>query len=476
LVIAHWSLLIGICSLISGWWFWRNWQLYGDPTALQPMLELVGERGGSALQSLLELGTMFRSFWGQLPCSFYPSGFYAFYAAFTVLAIGGLMLCWRRMVSGQRTVIVILIGWFLLVVAGWMRWNAMTPAPGGRLLFPALPSVALLMSVGINGLARGRFRRGSWIAVGSLALVACWTVVRILPGFFAPPPRYPDADAVQPNYPLDATLGDDVRLLGYDVTLNDEGMTLDTTLYWQGLAPMTADYVLALQLASPVPGDTTLRWNYNSWPGRGNYPTSAWQPGEVIADQYHFQLPEADFPTQAWNLHLILYLEETGERLPVQLDGVAAGDQLGLAQLRVPGRSPYCPEEGLLASEVRFGQIVALTHAVVVPEESETSVLLCWKALQPPPEDYTVLVHLQDASGELIATGDGPPMRGAFPTSMWRPGDVILDDQRLAIGEVETGQRIVVGLYNLKDSSRLPASVGGEPVPDGAVPVWPDCP
>ena len=144
------------------------------------MLELVGARGGSVAQSFLELGTMFRSFWGQLPCSFYPSGFYAFYATFTMLALGGLTLCWRRLASTERAVIVILIGWFLLVVASWMRWNAMTPAPGGRLLFPALPAVALLMALGIDGLARDRLKFGSWIAIGALLLLA------VLDGFLHP--------------------------------------------------------------------------------------------------------------------------------------------------------------------------------------------------------------------------------------------------------------------------------------------------
>jgi hypothetical protein len=359
-----------------------------------------------------------------------------------------------------------------------VRWDAMTPAPGGRLLFPALPAVALLMALGVGELARGRLRFESWIVVGLLALLACWTVMQILPGFFAPPPRYPDAGAVRPDHPLDAALGDAIRLLGYDITLDDRKLTLDVTLYWQALAPMAEDYVVALQLVSPVAGDTTLRWNYNSWPGRGNYPTSAWQPGEVIADRYRSRLPEADFSTQAWDLHLILYERETGERLPVRLDEVAAGDRLVLARLRVPGHLPSCPDDGLLASEVRFGEAVALTHASVIPDQEETRVVLCWKSLQPLPGDYTVFVHLQDAASALVGTGDGPPMQGAFPSSMWCPGDMILDVHHLAlaVGDVEVGQRIAVGLYSLEDGSRLPAYVGEVSVPDAAVPVWPDRP
>ncbi|GAG39043.1 unnamed protein product, partial [marine sediment metagenome] len=197
-----------------------------------------------------------------------------------------------------------------------------------------------------------------------------------------------------------------------------------------------------------------------------------------IADRYPFRLPEAGFPTQTWDLHLVLYRAETLARLPVRLAGVAAGDRLVLARLRVPGLSPPCPEEGRLTPEVRFGEAVALTHASVVLEQEGTRVVLCWKALQPLPADYTVFVHLLDASGALVGTGDGPPMQGAFPTSMWRPGDVVLDVHRLVsvVGEGEMGQHVTVGLYKLEGGSRLPAYIGGVPIPDAAVPIWPDRP
>ncbi len=479
--LIHCSLLILPALAVSGWWFWRNWQLYADPTALRPMLELVGARGGSMFQSLLETGTMFRSFWGQIPCSFYPSPFYIFYAVLTALALGSLVWGWRSLASAERAAGMILGSWFLLIVISWMRWNAMTPAPGGRLLFPALPAMALLMALGTTTLARGRLRFGNWIVVALLALMAWWTVLQILPGFFATPPRYPDADAIQPDHPLDATFGNSVRVLGYDITMDDDDdsqkSTLDVTVYWQTLAPMTEDYVMALQLASPVPGDTTLRWNYNSWPGQGNYPTSAWQPGEVIVDRYRFRLPESDFSTQAWDMHIALYQQETGERLRVQVTGEDAGDRMVLTRLRVPGIQPSCPENGLLTSQVHFGEAVALTHATVTPEQEGSRVELCWKALQPLQTDYTVFVHLQDTPGAPIDTGDGPPMQGAFPISMWHPGDIVLDVHHLesVIGE-EIGQRVTVGLYNPVDGSRLPAYVGETPVPNAEVSVWPEHP
>lgn len=474
------AILIPIVALlVAGWWFWRNWQLYGDPTALQPMLELVGTRSGSPIQPLFETGLMFRSFWGQIPCAFYPPVFYVFYVVFTVLSLGGLAWGWRRLRLAERGIAAILGAWFLVVVLSWIRWDAITPAPGGRLLFPALPAVALLMALGINGLTREPLRFGNGVVIGLLILMAVGTAWQILPGFFAPPPRFPNTDAIQPEHPLDATLGDSVRVWGYDIVINDDSQepTLDVTLYWQALASMTEDYVMALQLVSLVPGDTTLRWNYNSWPGHGNYPTSAWQPGEVIVDRYRFRLPEADFPTQVWSIHIALYQRETRERLRVQVAGENAGDRLILTRLRVPGTQPSCPENGLITSQVHFGEVVALTHATVTLEQEGSRVELCWKALQPMQTDYTVFVHLQDAPGAPIVTGDGPPMQGAFPVSMWHPGDIVLDVHRLELEvKEEIDQHVTVGLYNPVDGSRLPAYVGETPIPDAAVSVWPEHP
>lgn len=476
---GRWLSFIVQCSLfllaafaVGSWWFWRNWRLYGDLTALKPMLALVGARESPFFTPLLEGSLMFRSFWGQIACSFYPPLFYVLYAVLVVLALGGLAWGWRRPAKTERAAVIALGAWFLLIVAGWARWDIITHAPGGRLLFIALPSVALLMALGLDALACGRLKAGLGIVVALLAASALWSTAWILPAFYAPPPRYADAGRVQPDHPIDATLGDTARLLGYDVTLDESGSTLDLALYWQSLAATSEDHVLALQLVSPVPGDNTLRWNYNSWPGRGNYPTSAWQPGEVIADRYRFHLPEGDFMTQAWGLHLILYQEETGDRLPVRVAGRAAGDHLVLAHLRVPGSPPACPADGRLEAEVRFGEAVALTHASVVFGAESTRVVLCWEALQGLSTDYTVFVHLSDAAGALIATGDGPPMQGAFPTSLWQPGDVITDVHHLEQVFSDSGQVITVGLYSQEDGSRLPAVARGVPVPGDEALVW----
>jgi hypothetical protein len=172
--------------------------------------------------------------------------------------------------------------------------------------------------------------------------------------------------------------------------------------------------------------------------------------------------------------------------MPVRAGESNLGDHLTLTQLRVPGVQATCPEEGKLTSEVHFGESVALTHASVIPEQGAARVALCWKALRRLSDNYTVFVHLVDASGVLANTGDGPPMGGAFPTSLWHPGDIVLDIHRLMPGSIEgdaklgeqgaQGLRVTVGLYNPTDGSRLPVYIGETPIPDAAVEVWPSHP
>ena len=342
----------------------------------------------------------------------------------------------------------------------------MTPAPGGRLLFPALPAVALVMAAGLTRLMSPRHVAQG--AVLALALSAWWTGSHILPAFFAPPRR---VAVVDPAYPLDATFDDTILLHGYDLAVDERAQRMQVTLYWQAKKPLTADYLVALQLVSPIPGDTTQRWTYDSWPGRGNYPTGAWPPGDIIVDRYQFDLPAADFVTQAWDLHLALYQGEIGTRLPISVDSTFVGTHLTLTRLRLPGAAPDCPAEARLPGTLDFGDAVRLTHAVVAPSTDHTLVTLCWEAEHALPADYTVFVHLLDADGVLETTGDGPPAGGAFPTSLWQSGDHILDTHWLP-QPAAPGDTIVVGLYHPPDGVRLPALRDGAPVPNDALVIW----
>lgn len=496
--IGHGLLIGAVTTVICGWWFLRNWQLYGDLTALEPMLEWVGRRTSSTLP-LNESGLMFRSFWGQLPCLFFGDWFYLLFALLTAAGLLGLLV--SGFVSGRKgwphsrswAGMFWLAVWFGIVYIGWLQWGSITAATGGRLLFPAIASTSTLLAYGLlrfwPSAWRGRVAAAIVIFLAGTALV---TLRWELSPTFSAPRTYPEADLPNIPYPLEATFGSTatgepapIGLRGYDAEVKGEAPYLDVTLYWQALVPISHDYALAIQLASPVPGDNSLRFNYNTWPGRGNYPTTAWSPGEIIVDHYDFKLPASDAPTQAWQLLVAFYELESGQRLPVRIDTQDVGKALILTTLRVPGRPTDCPVEAVWDEPVDFGLqhrepfegMIALTGAYVFPApasaDSGLEVSLCWESLAPTPVDYTIFAHLYDKAGELVATGDGPPMGGAFPTRLWLPGDEVVDRHLIPVADpgslTKSGHRVGVGLYDLRSGERLQAVQGDQPTPDNVV-------
>ena len=86
------------------------------------------------------------------------------------------------------------------------------------------------------------------------------------------------------------------------------------------------------------------------------------------------------------------------------------------------------------------------------------AVTLLWQDERPLAADYTVFVHALDAQGKVVAQDDAQPAAGAFPTSTWRPDDVISDRHPLTLPPQTT--QLEIGLYRLKSGQRL-ALVGG---------------
>jgi hypothetical protein len=95
------------------------------------------------------------------------------------------------------------------------------------------------------------------------------------------------------------------------------------------------------------------------------------------------------------------------------------------------------------------------------------TVTLHWEARQAPSRDYQVFVHVLGEAAEPIAQGDGPPLTGDYPTSMWEPGETIADPHRVMLPpDAGAGEyRILVGMYHLETMERVAhADSGGTSV------------
>jgi hypothetical protein len=145
--------------------------------------------------------------------------------------------------------------------------------------------------------------------------------------------------AVEVSNRLDASLGGQATLLGYDidrqaVAPNGE---VNVTLYWAAQTPMPADYTVFLHLAAP---DGPPYAQADGQPRYGAYPTSFWDVGEVVRDPRTIVVP-VDLPPGEYPLVTGMYLLETGERLHwLAPDGNPQGDAVPLLTLTVSPDAP----------------------------------------------------------------------------------------------------------------------------------------
>jgi hypothetical protein len=119
----------------------------------------------------------------------------------------------------------------------------------------------------------------------------------------------------------------------------------------------------------------------------------------------------------------------------------------------------------------------ATLHAVepvtpTVEANAKLRVTLYWRALAPLAKDYKVSLRLVSAAGRLVAQQDATPVHNAYPTSAWRPGEIVTDvyDLSLPLGTPPGDYRLVAGWYVAETLQTLPPE---EPNQDGLADLSP---
>jgi 4-amino-4-deoxy-L-arabinose transferase-like glycosyltransferase len=140
-------------------------------------------------------------------------------------------------------------------------------------------------------------------------------------------------DAIE--HPLQADLGDQVRLLGYTLSAGQvvPGGTLLLTLYWQALAPISERYTVFTHL---LDAEEQIQAQMDSEPQGGGLPTDRWPVGQVVPDNYALTIAASATPGPHI-LEVGMYRLETLERLPVREPGSGAvlGDWVLLGAVEV---------------------------------------------------------------------------------------------------------------------------------------------
>jgi hypothetical protein len=392
-----------------------------------------------------------------------PGWIYTLLDLATVAALIGLA-AWaltRRRAGGYTCWPALLVpaAWIGIEFAGLVRWTSMTAASQGRLMFPAIAAICLFLALGWLGVWPPRAQWwGAFIVAGGMFTIA------LLAPFLAIRPSYPRPSdlvveaAPASAQPVDYVYGGKVRLLAYEVSDRSisAGEPFDVTLYWQALAPVTEDYSVYVQAF----GWRQALDQQDSYPGGGAYPTSLWSPGQIIRDRYRLETSgDAIGPGPAW-LAAGLYDFDSMERLPVT---DAAGQAVVypiLTRIEIaPGTEQWQPRGALDANFGGTARVAGydISAAEVAPGD-EWELTLYWEALAPMAVNYTVFVHVEDATGQIVAQADRQPTGGFHPTSAWTPGQALKDSYRLTIPEdTSPGEyRVLAGLYDPATSERLP--------------------
>ncbi|NJN15569.1 MAG: hypothetical protein HC822_04370 [Oscillochloris sp.] len=339
--VLHTAAWGSLSLLIAGWWFLRNFELYGDLFGLtkfsaefttQPFVWSDPDAWRDAL------GQLFSSFWARFGwMSLRPPA----WTIWVYVAVCGLAaLGWIRALATQSRpkrhsgwggpiLLAAMAGLWIVsfaLTAGLVAWQ-------GRLLFPALAGLSLLLAGGLRTLlpaqATGLFTLpllalAIWMPVGVIRPAYGWDVLR---------PAEALAARGTPTYLRFAQSWErGIELRGWRLDAAPRrGEALPITFTWHSLEPIPRSWTVFIHLLDEngqIVAETTGR------PRNETQPFIIWTPGDWVDDQHILNLP-AELAPGTYTLRVGLFRpEKDGLRHEVYDEqGDKIGDTGDLGQL-----------------------------------------------------------------------------------------------------------------------------------------------
>lgn len=435
-LISNLLILTILPILMAGWWYWRNYRLYGDPLMWQVTLAAKGSVIARTTPfTLADLGefliTHFQSYWlwfGWLNVKGPVWLYWLFLGVVLTAVVGFILLLAKRHV---------LVNWLaaafcglgvLLVYASLLQYIQTINWTGyqGRLAFSAAAPIAVLLALGLTSVNQKWL--GTAVAGGFFLVSALAIPLIILPAYPRPQIYQPSADLTRTCIRFEGGL--QVEAIAAPEVIRP-GEMLPVTIYGWGLETSKRPQPLLLEL---------IGWE-NEKLGQAEMVLD-WQAGELISGTV--QLPvAASLPTRG-----ILQLS-MGDQSATSATGRVLPLPLALETLKIAPQRPYLPDPAF-HTNVQFGESLLLVGFDVA--EAAAEVTLYWQALAPMAEDFTTFVHVLAEDGQLLAQDDSQPGHGRYPTSLWAPGEIVAETKSLPTLD----GRMVVGVYLLATLERLP--------------------
>jgi len=511
--------------LIGGWWYWRNYQLYGDffqaklyeiyfhdkpdPITFDHFIYILrsGEVSFWATFGWLNivapswvyqfywfisrgglLGLILAGLW-HIPQNPHPNPLPLGEGAKLSPRIGGikgginspyllhlifpvaLAFSLTRLVAVEggiqgRQLLPALGSIAILIMGGWQFWLKKIHKDLSKYLTPALSYLGegAKSPPDVGGIKGG----GHYFLIAALFSIALYLPLAVVAPAYIPPRLLTEADLPTTMPRLDWVYRDEMRLLG--VTIETQtirpGERVPITVYWQALRPITTNYSVFVHL---IGRDYQTVGQFNSYPGLGLRPTSTLQPGQIFRDSYPVQVDGgAATPSRLLvNVGLFNFNEAGRPGIPaLNPQGQPTDSTVGQLKL-VPTTWP----RSVSLSIAQYTDQINLLETTMNGCQQATApctLTFTWQAEGQPTTNYTVFIQLWQ--GDKMKQGfDAPPLNNDYPTSLWNAGEVIIDPHAIDLSALPPGDyTILTGLYDPQSGARLPLKSGR---PDQAVEV-----
>jgi hypothetical protein len=517
------GLIIGLLFLaVGGWWYWRNYQLYGD-FFQQGLYKIYFDQQLQPLplrDFLYTLSISEVSFWatfGWLNIAA-PEWVYSVYRIISRVGLLGIALAIAIQIIqtihqktskstndktppatnhepqttdyGLRTTgyvsdptflnsffiphpspFILLLIFPLALAFSLTRLVATEGGMQGRQLLPALGSMAIVIIWGWWALSPARLRLPIMaILVAVLLGLAVWLPFGVVASAYIPRPLLSEADLPTDLPRLNLTYNDEMKLIGVKIETTEvrPGERVPVTAYWQALKPMETNYSVFVHL---IGREYTNVGQMNTYPGLGLRPTTTLEPGQIVADTYPVLVNGgSEAPTRLLvNIGLFDFNEPGRPGIqPIAPDGNPASPTVGQLKL-VPWQWSTYDGAPPIAEFADHIWLLDYTIENCQSSSDDCQITFTWLVQGQPSTDYTVFIQLW-RDNEFITGFDTPPLNNDYPTSLWDFGEVIIDPHPLDLSTLPPGEyQILFGLYDFATGERLPVTVEGIPLPDDAV-------
>lgn len=397
-----------------------------------------------------------------------------------LIAAAGVGMVWGvvRAKRAQRGAFALLFSMFLAAAALVLFRNALAATDANttsyntafifaplRYYAPGLPALALLLGAGLCALVPAR-----WQVLGSvpgIAVVGAWLLVSTVGGVLAlrelpPSPVISPADyaALSGLTMVDATQPTNApTVLAYAINQRAQDGLIDVTLYLTAQEMLPLNNVAAVSITgAPVPCEFV--------PARGAYPTTLWQPGEIIAAAA--VIPVCNVTEEAQEISL--------RWLGAAQDGALVSEQpasLVLATLDANFRTAVsCSENlGVLAGGY---QVVRFNSPATIRGDETYLPSVNWLVLAPSPEAVSRRFTFSHAESGSTYTCDGSTAPVFYDMTRYVRGEEVYFDSCAMDFPAEApagSYNVSVSVLNANHTVLSAVSGSGQTLEDGLLPV-----